>query len=397
MSGITYVLVALGLISALFATVMLLVWRWIDRAPHLLAWAGAYGAATAQWVCLLQSASAEGGVTEFRFLGDAFAVLSLSLVLAGYRRRAGARPRAALLAGCGCVVLAAVLWFAAAEAHLGLAAGLVPTYAALLLAAAMIALLRGEGATLPAEWACTALLAILAVIELGAGGLSLAAGAEGHSVWLERAVTLQLLTLPTAYAGMGTFMIFLVATDLSEQMKRLAIVDPLTDVLNRRGFLDAAVGAISRARRSASPLTLVMSDLDHFKRINDTYGHATGDRALRRFATHLTSELRQGDLVGRIGGEEFALLLADTELEDAVRVSERLCHALSIAAIEVGGARIQLTASFGVALLSDADGDVEDLLERADRGLYAAKEAGRNRVCVAPDDGDAPDEDFAMA
>jgi diguanylate cyclase (GGDEF)-like protein len=393
----TYVLVALGSISTLFATVMLLVWRLIDRKPHVLAWAGAYGAAAAQWACVLRGGFVEGDPVEFRFLGNACAIVSLSLVLAGYRMRARLPLRVALLTGSGFVVLAAVLWFSAIDPHAGLGAGLVPLYSGLLLGVAVAALLRAEGPTLAAEWASAALVGVLVSIQLGAGGLALAGGGEGAGDWLERSVMLQVLTLPAAYAGLGIFMIFLVATDLSEQTKRLAIVDPLTAVMNRRGFLDAAVGAIGRARRAASPLTLVMTDLDHFKRINDTYGHATGDRALLRFATHLSSELRQGDLVGRIGGEEFAMLLADTELENGVLVAERLCHALSIAAIEVSGARIQLTASFGVALLADADGDVEDLLDRADRGLYRAKETGRNRVCVAPDEEDPPGPDFAVA
>ena len=212
---------------------------------------------------------------------------------------------------------------------------------------------------------------------------------QGAGAWLHW------LLLPAIYAGVGSSMIFLVAMDLSEQMKRLAIVDQLTGVMNRRGFLDAALRAISQARRAGTSLTLVMADLDHFKRINDTYGHATGDRALKRFATHLQSELRQADLVGRIGGEEFALLFSDTSLSAGVSAAERLCHALGITTLDVGGASIKVTASFGVATLSDADGDVEDLLERADRGLYQAKETGRNRVCTAPQDTQDPDRAFA--
>ena len=129
-----------------------------------------------------------------------------------------------------------------------------------------------------------------------------------------------------------------------------------------------------------------MADLDHFKRINDTYGHGVGDLALRRFAAHLSSELRQGDLVGRVGGEEFALLLVDTDIDGGRQVAHRLCHSFALAGLETQGARVQLTASFGVAALDDADGDVQDLLDRADRGLYMAKEMGRNRVCVSPSD-----------
>ena len=204
--------------------------------------------------------------------------------------------------------------------------------------------------------------------------------------WMRLFAAMHYLTLPAAYAGVGTFMVFLVATDLSEQMKQLAITDQLTGVLNRRGFQDGALRAISQARRKGTSLTVVMADLDHFKRVNDTYGHGVVIVALRGFATHLSSELRQGDLVGRIGGEEFALLLVDTDIDGGRQVAHRLCYSFAIAGLEARGARVQLTASFGVATLDEADGDVQDLLDRADRGLYMAKETGRNRVCVTPGD-----------
>lgn len=384
MAGTVYVLVALVLISGLFTTVLLLVWRSIDRAPHLLAWSAAYLAATLQWLALLQQQLLPDAGPWGWLLGNALAIATVTLALVGYRMRSGLPLRAALLAGGACLVFAAALWFTAVKPHLGLAAGVVPLYSGLLLAFAVSALLRRQGLVLIAERASIVLLGFFALVQLGAGLTAVASGPEGAPEWTARLVVLHYLTLPAAYAGVGIFMVFLVATDLSERMRGLAITDALTGVLNRRGFLDATLRAISQARRSAQPLTLIMADLDHFKRVNDSYGHAAGDRALARFAAHLTSELRQSDLVGRIGGEEFALLLSNTDLEAATQVAERLCQALALATMEIGGARVQLTASFGVAALSTQDGDVEDLLERADQGLYRAKEAGRNRVCVAP-------------
>lgn len=394
MSANIYVLVALGLISVLFAIVMLMVWRWIDAKAHLLAWAGAFVAASCHWGCLLRGELLRGGLAEYWVLGNAFAVATVSLVLVGFRIRAGLPARGPLLLGGGCVVLAGVIWFAAVDLHLGFVAGLVPLYSCAVLVAAIAVLLRGP-AVLAAEWASVCLLGLLASVLLSTGGFAIASGAGGAPDWMRLFAAMHYLTLPAAYAGVGTFMVFLVATDLSEQMKQFAITDQLTGVLNRRGFQDGALRAISQARRTGAALTVVMTDLDHFKRVNDTYGHGVGDLALRRFATHLSSELRQGDLVGRIGGEEFALLLVDTDIDGGRQVAHRLCHTFAIAGLEARGARVQLTASFGVAGLDEADGDVQDLLDRADRGLYMAKETGRNRVCVTPRDPHEPG--FAVA
>jgi len=236
-------------------------------------------------------------------------------------------------------------------------------------------------------------LVLFALVQLGAGAAYTAPLAAAGDV--EARAALHFLTLPAAYAGIGIFSILLVATDLAEQMKRLAITDPLTGVLNRRGFLDAALRMVSHARRTASPLALIMADLDEFKRLNDSYGHAAGDRALRMFAGHLETALRRSDLVGRIGGEEFAVLLSGTDESSARFVAERLCHSLERASLEAAHGPIRVTSSFGVALLGEDDGDVEDLMERADRSLYMAKETGRNRVCVARSEDDG--RDFGVA
>ncbi|MEE4297862.1 MAG: GGDEF domain-containing protein [Pseudomonadales bacterium] len=380
MTGTVYVPLALALVSGLLAIVLALVWRTIERAPHLLAWSGAFVAASLQWLSLLQVELSAEPRPWGAVLGDGFAVAAVAFTLLGYRLRAGHPLQSVLLAGGACVVFAVELWFTAVAPHLGFAAGVVPLFSAVLLAFAAWAVPKKREAVLTAEWASIALVGFFGLVQLAAGLSAIASGPDGSPEW----ALLRYLALPAAYPGLGICMLLLVATDLSERMNDLAITDPLTAVLNRRGFLDATLRAISQARRSAQPLSLIMADVDHFKRINDSYGHAAGDRALTRFAAHLDSELRQSDLVGRIGGEEFALLLSNTDLETAAQVAERLRRTFAMATMEIGGARVQLTASFGVAALSSQDGDVEDLLERADQGLHAAKDGGRNRVCAAP-------------
>jgi diguanylate cyclase (GGDEF)-like protein len=138
---------------------------------------------------------------------------------------------------------------------------------------------------------------------------------------------------------------------------------------------------VAQAGRTASPLAVMIMDLDHFKQINDTYGHGHGDDVLAAVAATMTDALRASDFVGRYGGEEFLILLPATDLEGGLRAGEKLRHA--IAMLEVPGVHRDLTASFGLAVLPDHAVDGEQLVRLADRALYAAKRAGRNQVAVA--------------
>lgn len=158
--------------------------------------------------------------------------------------------------------------------------------------------------------------------------------------------------------------------------------DALTGVLTRRAFTDLATGALGRRVGSAEPMAVLLLDVDHFKRINDTHGHLVGDAALRVLGAVLRRELREGDLVGRFGGEEFVVLLRGLEPLEAQAVAERLRAAIAAAPIEYQGARHAMTASLGLAVVTRREG-LEAALGRADAALYAAKHAGRDRVRVA--------------
>jgi diguanylate cyclase (GGDEF)-like protein len=163
-------------------------------------------------------------------------------------------------------------------------------------------------------------------------------------------------------------------------VQRQAVTDELTGLANRRRFLAQLETEVTRSRRSGSPLGIIVADLDDFKRINDTHGHEAGDEALRRFGEILTTLARDVDLPVRLGGEEFAVLLPDTDLAGATQLAERLRSALESATIGPAGTR--LTASFGVSSFPAAAG-AEDLLTDADRRLYDAKHAGKNRVVAS--------------
>ena len=164
---------------------------------------------------------------------------------------------------------------------------------------------------------------------------------------------------------------------LHEKVTALTITDPLTGVYNRRYFDDALDFEVKRATRLARPLGLLYADLDHFKRVNDQWGHATGDEVLKEVALTMRASVRNIDIVSRIGGEEFAVILPETPLEKTRMVAERLVH-------EVAQAHTKLikpiTLSVGMASFPDATRDRESLKLLADKSLYEAKQMGRNRV-----------------
>ncbi|MFC5551916.1 GGDEF domain-containing protein [Massilia aerilata] len=164
-------------------------------------------------------------------------------------------------------------------------------------------------------------------------------------------------------------------------MRRLATVDGLTGMLNRRAFFERADGARQLALRLRKPIALLMLDIDHFKQLNDSYGHASGDEALKVFADTARGVLREHDLIGRLGGEEFALVLPATRLEGALEAAERLRLAVLDVPVFGGAPGYRMTVSIG-AVTIEAGEALTAALARADHALYAAKTSGRNRVEV---------------
>lgn len=157
--------------------------------------------------------------------------------------------------------------------------------------------------------------------------------------------------------------------------------DYLTGIANRRTFFEAAELELERWRRFPRPLSLISIDADFFKNINDTWGHPAGDEVLRNLAQTLSANVREIDVVARLGGEEFAALLPSTDLDDAVRMAERLRSAVASQRVRTGDAELAYTVSIGVASMDAEVSGLDQLLKLADQALYAAKKAGRNRVC----------------
>ena len=203
-----------------------------------------------------------------------------------------------------------------------------------------------------------------------------------------------LFALETLLYVVGTA--FIVAIMAKEQIalvhKTAAMTDPLTGLFNRRAFHEAAQRLNAQQARRHGSVSVLAFDLDHFKSINDRFGHAVGDDALRAFATTASGKMRATDIIGRIGGEEFVAILPATAAEAAI-VGERVRAAFQAAAVEISGQRMNATVSIGVAAAM-APVNPEQLMERADAALYRAKTGGRNRVTIAAADGNV---DFPTA
>lgn len=175
-----------------------------------------------------------------------------------------------------------------------------------------------------------------------------------------------------------------------QRMHSLAILDPLTGVLNRRGYEDTCTSMLAHVHRTHADASLLFIDLDHFKSINDRFGHATGDHVLQAVAQCLRDRVRKSDIVGRVGGEEFSILLPGTRLESALQVAEglrstieMLCPTVTTRSGHVQTQiRLNITASIGVTKASDRDETIQAIQQRADLAMYSAKREGRNRVRV---------------
>jgi diguanylate cyclase (GGDEF)-like protein len=159
-------------------------------------------------------------------------------------------------------------------------------------------------------------------------------------------------------------------------------MDYLTGIYNRRGLFELGKREVERAVRFGHPLSLIIIDIDHFKDVNDTYGHAAGDQVLQLMAKLCLNNIREIDIIGRYGGEEFVILLPESSAPDACIVAERLCSLVAGEPFSTPGGDIPITISLGVSTVDENNESLEGLIKQADKSLYKAKLLGRNRVGV---------------
>ena len=225
-------------------------------------------------------------------------------------------------------------------------------------------------------------LAMILMIETRATQFTSAFAGE-HANWVSAALAVSTSVL-LFYGIRGLAALFAQMEAQEKELQSQANEDFLTGAKTRRAFQAQANQEYNRSRRSGVPLTAVALDIDHFKTINDTYGHQVGDAALRHFSMLCANSIRDIDLFGRLGGEEFTILLPDTEETGAWQVAERIRVAVLESTLKLSNQEsIQFTVSIGVATLQGADRGISDLLQRADQALYDSKRNGRNHITLA--------------
>jgi len=281
------------------------------------------------------------------------------------------------------IVLFEAAWWLGAPASWRIAIASVAV--GLLFLAGTLALARGWREATPLRRFLVVSMLALTVIVI-ARGLLTAAWPEGFG-WVSPELV--------QWAGVGALYLMMLTNafgylllnreKLQSELDRLEVVDALTDVPNRRGFYQALTPWMALARRPGQPTALIVLNLDQFKRVNDDYGHPVGDMVLKTMVDICKRQLRDSDLMGRLGGAEFAIQLPRTSLEDALTVAERIRNAIASMPVKTERAIISLTASLGVTTIR-ADDSTVTLFRRADQALQEAMQSGRNKVVEAQSD-----------
>lgn len=380
MSIDSFIFSVLLLINALMALAMLLAARTLGQPKMAWLLAGAFGGNVLMYISNAIYLFFYRGDIWLNLLVSALAMIPVHFAAAAYRMRSGLPLHLRRVAISYSFAMLVILWFSIGDPNRGFRSAVVPIYAAAILLYGTTALLRPGRRLRLGERPIIITSFAMAAIEI-AGGLVLAAMGNETSPRLEHAYTLIIfLGLPALTVAAGVFSLYLLAGDLAERLRVAADTDSLTGAPNRRAIEATGARLIAEARAAGRPLTMAICDVDHFKEINDLYGHSHGDEVLCRLTALFRDHLARSEYHGRFGGEEFVLFFPGRDAESAREQVEEL--RAQVMAIRIGDLPLRLTASFGVASLGVADHILADIIKRADRALYASKEAGRNRTTV---------------
>ncbi len=378
-SAVIYLQAALGIVSLMLSFIFYMAWKTLGKKPWALRWAVALVASVLYWLAHLFG-SQFSSYESYWLVANACGFAMITLALRGHCERTNCQFLPNNLWPVTILIFTGVMWTTLVRPHAGLSAAILPLAAAisLLLSATMI--IRHREATRSAEWAAAITMIIFAAAQMPMALFLFQLGADSQVVINSLFSHPSMLVFPAGIVGIAMFVIFMLASDLYEDMKEVAVRDQLTGLFNRRGFGEQAAIAYATARRSDRVVSVIAADIDHFKSVNDEFGHSIGDEALRHFARLLSVKRRAEDIVARIGGEEFVLVLPGTDIRKATKVADELCIRLATSPLVIDGRQIVMTSSFGVASISANDTCLTDVIIKADRALYRSKRAGRNRV-----------------
>ncbi len=374
---------AMLVISLVLGGAMSIGWASFGRPRHALSWAIAYFLYGVEIMAVALATARPDFYPVLEVVEFACILAAAALVAVGARQRAGLPSWAR---GIG---FAFTSVFLANEAlrhtsHPWWLSATDGLFTASMLTIAVAAIRPRDRRPEPAEWVTMAMLGLFILFELLLVWLDMQSKFHPDDASLQTFFTdFYLAGLTPVFVANGVAANLLLASDLAVKLRALAASDPLTGVLNRRGFHEAAVRAVSNGRRHRLPIAIALVDIDHFKSINDRFGHTAGDRTLHFISRSLSTALRKGDLIGRIGGEEFALLLVNSSAEEAVEAMDRVRSGIAAGYLE-DGTPVPVTASFGVTAVELNGAPIEDMLaqalDQADRALYRSKLEGRNRT-----------------
>ena len=374
-----YIVFSLMVISAALSLTFFMAWRNFGRKSHALTWSVAFLAGSLQWLCSL-NADVFPNTEAYLLVESAFSMVLVTLGLRGHCQRTKCKFLPKNLWPYVLSVYAIIAWHIAVDPHVGIRMTVVPAFAALTMLLSAYMILTHRERTRPAEWVVAIGLGVFAITQVGAASLAFMQGATGDESIAAAYRHFNFLTLPAGYVVTSMLIILMMASDISAKLKKMAVQDQLTGLLNRRGFEEYGSRAFAVARRTGQSMSVIMTDIDRFKYINDKFGHAAGDMALAHFARLFSESRRQEDVAARVGGEEFALLLPGTDLRDAMAIADQLCAKIGSTPLDTTVVGLPMTSSFGVAAISKKDKSLDDILLRADRALYRSKRAGRNQV-----------------
>lgn len=381
MDSLASVLVTHILVCLMLAIIFFVTWRTIEPKPHTLCWGLLFVVAAVKAILNIFPEIFYSQNFYWIFV-NAMSLLIQVLGLVGHRLRRNMEPLPKWILMCFVLVELAVVWFTVVQPHMGLRMVFIPYSGGIMMLFAAWIIATPPRPVRAAEWGAVAVYVIFALSQILAGTYALMQGEFRDDYYLNLYAQVNFIFHPGAFSGLGLFTVLIVADDLADRMRQLAVTVQLTGVFNRRGFEEKSQNTFAIAKQRNTPVSIVVADIDHFKSINDTYGHSVGDEAIKSFAQRLRLGIRESDILGRVGGEEFVILLPNTELESAIQLVERVRENVASTPVQCLSDQIAMTASFGIAQLGINAESIKEMLANADGALYLAKESGRNRVAV---------------